>query len=237
MNGEEYIIGLVKKFETPPPQCLISQQQIDVVDQWIETRRHIDIVCIEAGARVSTPFKMNICELLPLLALVHLEIGHGKTDKIVAKIERSHNIQHLRLLCDYVCKSCATCATGAVPGGYHAVRNCHKANACNQTIHLDSLDFCVKCVLSDPQYKDKQYIQVRVDGHSKLVNATIVPNLLSRTAWNVFNADHIQKYGKPLTVVTDEGPEFQGEFTLGLRKNGIEGNPGSIQRPGMFCAP
>ena len=67
----------------------------------------------------------------------------------------------------------------------------------------------------------KQYFLIVVDAHSRWPERVPVQNATSHTTINVLR-DMFSKYGIPLQIVSDNGPQFCSvEFASFLKNNGV----------------
>ena len=76
-----------------------------------------------------------------------------------------------------------------------------------------------------------QYLIIAMDTYSKWPEAVAVPKLDSQATAEFFKREIIHRYGPPISVTHDNGPEYQLAFQELLAKHGIESKPSMAMRP------
>jgi transposase InsO family protein len=73
-----------------------------------------------------------------------------------------------------------------------------------------------------PKTRDKKYIVVCIDYLTKWVEAQIIPNKSATTTATFFKLEIIARHGCPLVLISDNGREWDGEFSELIKACGIE---------------
>lgn len=153
-----------------------------------------------------------------ILRANHDSIGHFGFDKTLDRIKSTYWFPRMRKFVKKYVNSCLECAHHKLPGGAKAglLHPIPKVDVPFHTIHADHLG---------PFNKSKRrntYILVIVDGFTKFVNLTAVPNTKSITSVRALK-EHFSYFGIPSRLVTDQGTSFTGrKFQEFVKASGVK---------------
>ena len=167
----------------------------------------------------------SIDERPKIIAQCHDEIGHFGIVRTCSVLQNRFywpNITHdVR---DYI-NNCATCATKKASFLLPDELQSFPVSARFDRLHIDLMGPFPETP------KGNKYITCCIDAFTKWAEACPVPNKEAHTVANFFLANIISRHGVPQTVVSDNGREFDGEFTKVLEDSYIEHRHSSPNHP------
>ena len=159
-----------------------------------------------------------------LIQSLHENSGHLGITKVLSMLSRNYWFAGMKELVIKVLKACHPCAQAKADFKEDPVLHPLPPLPTFQRISMDTVG-------PFPQTaRGNRHVIVAICGFTKWVEVAAIPDKLSSTAAH-FIEGWICRYGKPREVLTDNGPEFRGEFPAMLAKYNVRHVTSSSYRP------
>jgi len=159
-----------------------------------------------------------------LVLSIHESAGHLGITKVLSMLTQHYYFAGMKELVTEVLKSCHACAHAKADFKPDPELHPLEPLPAFQRVSLDT--FGPFPVTS----RGNVHIVVAIDGFTKWVEAAAIPNKQASTT-AAFLEEWFSRYGKPKEVLTDNGPEFRGNFISLLDTYNVKHITSSSYRP------
>ena len=163
-----------------------------------------------------------------LVSKIHREMGHFGVRRIIDRLNQNYWWKGMDFTVNKVVNACMPCAR--TKAGFRISGNEL------QPLHLQGVMFRWGIDFAGPLPTTKRgnrYVLVYIEHMTKWVELIALPSLPSPSSYvaRTFLEQILSRFGVPGVVLTDQGPEFQGEFQTLLTQQKITHRIASKENP------